>query len=214
MGLVDGLHPDLVDAVQDVEEVLLRVDRDLVDRADDLADHSLPGRGAGHVAQLPEMGEQRAVDEAEIGAHRRVGQLRPFRPAGGRPVAPAEGRRQRWREPDPERRGLLRLDLLALVENPQEQDPRELRHVLESARVVRAPHDIRDLLDRGVDGRGSGEAAWTVHEIPSMAVWATSRSSETSRRALSRSALAGSGAVSYMKSLRRRRMRWSRVNAG
>jgi hypothetical protein len=51
VGLVDGLHPDLVDAVQDVEQVPLRVDRDLVDRADDLADDSLPGGGARNVAE-------------------------------------------------------------------------------------------------------------------------------------------------------------------
>ena len=59
VGLVDGLHADLVDAVQDVEQVLLRVDRDLVDRADDLADHPLPGRRAGRIAQPAQVGEQR-----------------------------------------------------------------------------------------------------------------------------------------------------------
>src|SRR5450756_2738839 len=89
MGLVDGFDADLVDAVQDVEQVLLRIDRDLVDRADYLADHPLPGRRAGGIAQPSEVGEQRPVDEGEVRAHRRVGQPGPLRSARGRPVAPA-----------------------------------------------------------------------------------------------------------------------------
>ena len=168
VGLVHRLHADLVDAVQDVQQVLLRVHRDLVERADDLADHPLAGRRAGHVAQPAQVGKQRAVHEGEIGAHRRVGQLDALRPARRGPVAPAERRLQRRRERDAERRGFLRFDLLALVEDPQEEDPRQLGHVLEGARVVRAPHDVGDLLDRRVHGRRAGKAAGggRGHQLP------------------------------------------------
>ena len=156
MSLVDGFKADLVHPVEDVEEVLLGVDCDLVDRGDYLADDPLAAVAPGRRA-VPQIGQKLAVDEGEERPQRRTS----IRSASSRPgpPSPASEGFQRRREPYPRADALLRLDLLALVQNPQEQDPRELRHVLEGAGVVRAPHDVRDLLDRGVHRRRSGEAA-------------------------------------------------------
>ena len=181
MCLVDRVDADLVDSIEDVEEVLLCIDAYFVDRADDLADHALAGGRSRGIAKVAKMGEQLTVDEGEVRAHRGVGQLGPLRAARRGPVAPSERCLERGSERDPERGRLLGLDLFALVEDPQEEDPRQLRHVLEGPRVVRASHHVRDLLDRGVHRRGSGQPAGARHRERSSAGSVPTIASSSSR---------------------------------
>ena len=56
--------------------------------------------------------------------------------------------------------GLRAFSLLcfALVQDAEEEDPGQLRDVLERARAIRASHDVADTLDRSVDGLRGGEA--------------------------------------------------------
>ena len=126
MRLVDGLQVDLVDPVEDVEEVALGVDVDLVDGGDDLADDLLACCCPRSVAKAPQVRQQLAVDEGRERAHRAPGQSDAPGARGSGPVAPAIRRLERRRERRADRLGLLGLELLALVEDAQEQDPRQL----------------------------------------------------------------------------------------
>ena len=169
-----SFEADLVDPIEDVEEVLLGVDTDPLDSRHDLAYHPLPRVRVRPIAQPAKVRQQLTVDEAEVRAHRRVGQLPALRAGRISPVAPPIGRHDRRAEADADRLGLLGLQLLALVEDPQEQDPRQLRHVLKSAGVVCPPHDIRDLLDRGVDRRRGGESTSTDSHTRRVRNWQVS----------------------------------------
>src|SRR5207253_1278339 len=95
--------------------------------------------------------QQFGVDEAQHGAKRAVLQLLALRPVWRCPVSPAERRLERWCDLGANGSGALFLVGLALVEDAKEQDPGELGHVLEGTRAVRAPHDVADRLDGGVD---------------------------------------------------------------
>ena len=163
VGLVDGFEVDLVDAIEDVEEIALRVDVHLVDRGHDLADDLVPRRRTRLIPEPTQVREQVPVDEREVRTHGAVGELGALGSAGRGPVPPPVRRSERWGEHRPDRLCLLGLKLLALVEDPEEQDPGQLRDVLEGTHVVGAPHDVRDLLDRSVEpttGWSGVEGRW------------------------------------------------------
>jgi len=52
---------------------------------------------------------------------------------------------------------LVSFDLFALIQDPREEDPGDLRHVLQRPGAVGAPRDVADLLDGGVDRLLGGE---------------------------------------------------------
>ncbi len=128
-------------------------------------------------AQPLQVRQKLQVDERQEGAHRAFAQLGALRSTRSRPIAPPKRRLERRREANAKRLRLLRLQLLAVIQDAKEQDPRQLRHVLERARVVRASHDVRDLLDRGVHGRGSCESASSDGHLASLRQISGARSS-------------------------------------
>ena len=78
--LVDRLEPDLLDEIEDVEEVLLRVHADALDRRHDLADHALARGGVRSITQFAKVGEQLPVDEVRnepIGASTSAARFAP-----------------------------------------------------------------------------------------------------------------------------------------
>jgi hypothetical protein len=136
---------------KDVEQVALGVDPDPFDAPHDLADDLLAGRGAGPVAQALQVRQQILVDEPEDRAHRLELQRQPLRALGRGPVAPPVRLLQQRDVVNPDGLGLLGLLLLALVQDPQEQDPGQLGDVLQRPGTVRPAHDVADRLDRAVD---------------------------------------------------------------
>ena len=150
--VVDGADLDRVDAVEDVEEVLLRVDADALDAGHDLADDLLARRGARPGCQATEMREEVAVDEGEQRAEGTIRQRLALGATRGGPVPPAVRGSEGAGEGGAHGLGLLRLDLLTLVENAEEEDPCQFRDVLEGPGAVRAPEDVADAVDGGVEG--------------------------------------------------------------
>ena len=60
------------------------------------------------------------------------------------PVLPTEGADQRGRERLAHSLGGFAVTLLLRVEDAKEQNPRQLRYVLQRARTIRAAHDVTD----------------------------------------------------------------------
>jgi len=148
---------DLVDLVDDVEEVALGVDARALDGAHDLADDLLARVRPRLLAQAPQVRQQLLVEEVEEGAQRARLQFRALGAVRRRPVAPAIRRPQRRPVLGPDRSRFVGLDLFALVEDAQEEDPGELGHVLQRPGAVGAPHDVADRLDGLVDRLLRGE---------------------------------------------------------
>ena len=127
---VHVLIAEAVDPVEDIEEVLLGVDARALDARHNLADHLLPRRRPGLVLELLEIRQQLVVDEGEHGAKSGGAQVPALRPVGISPVPPAIGRLQRGSELGADRLGLLGLALLALVQDPEEEDPQFDRRMM------------------------------------------------------------------------------------
>jgi hypothetical protein len=70
----------------------------------------------------------------------------------------SSARFQRGPEQHAQRRGLLLLAPLVLVEDAQEEDPGQFGHVLHRAGAVAAAHDVADALDRLIHRLLGGEA--------------------------------------------------------
>ncbi len=168
VGRVHRLGAEQVHAVDHVEEVAVGVDSRLLDARHDLADHLLARRGARLVAQAAKGRQQLRVHETLDRTKRAVLQRLAFGPIRRRPVAPAVGRFERRRESRAHGTGPLGLACLALVQDSQEEDPGQLRDVLQRAGAVRAPHDVADALDGGVHRLRGREAL-------GVAVWAATR---------------------------------------
>ncbi len=98
------------------------------------------------------MGNQVSVDEGEERAERAPLKLHPLPSSGRGPILPPVRRLERGGVLGAYGLRLVRLARLALVEDPKEQDPGQLGHVLERPGAVGAPHDVADRLDGGVDG--------------------------------------------------------------
>ena len=163
MGRIHVLIAQGVDAIEDVEQILLGVDARALDARHDLADHLLPWRRPRLVLEPLEIGQQLLVDEREHRPECGGAKVTPLRPVGVGPIPPAVRRLQRGREVGPDRLSLLGLALLALIEDSEEEDPRQLGDVLQRPRAVRAPHDVADRLHRGVHRLlGGKEAAVAV----------------------------------------------------
>ena len=150
---VDAAEPDLVDFVDDVEEVALRIDARLLDGLQRLANDALAGRGVGALAHRVEKRDQFVVHEREDVAGHAVLQFYALRAVGGGPVAPAVGRLEGGGEGDAQRFVLRRLQFLALVEDAEEEHPREFGDVLEGGGAVGAPQNVADALDARVHRR-------------------------------------------------------------
>ena len=149
---VGGFEAYVVNLVEDVQKIALRVDADAVHRFHDLADDFAARGGVRGVLQPAQMRDERLVDEGEDAAERAGLELGALAAVRRRPVAPPERRIERRRERSAHRLRFLRLQRLALVENPQKQNPRQLRYVLKRGRAVRPPHNVANGMHARVDG--------------------------------------------------------------
>ena len=145
--VIHGLARDFVNLVEHVEEVLFRVDPAPLHARHDLAHHLLPWRRARLILQRLQLPQQLLMHEFPnarrlVLAHRRTR-------CG--PIAPAIRCAERGREWDALRLRLRHFVRLALVEDAQEKNPRQLRHVLQRPRAIRAPHDVADGFDRPIE---------------------------------------------------------------
>ena len=147
---IGGLVADAVDGVEDVEEVLLGVDADGLDGLHDLADDALARGGILPLGEIVKGGKQVVVDEGESAAQGAVLELLALGPCGGSPVLPAVGRIQRGPEGLPDGCALLGFHLLALIDEPEEEEPGEFGDVLQGGGAVGAAHDVADSVYLGV----------------------------------------------------------------
>jgi hypothetical protein len=136
VGRIDSLTAQLVHLVEHVEEIALGIDARALDARHHLADHLLARRGAGPLPQGLEVRQQVAIDEGDEAAERAGLERLPPDPVRRRPVLPAIGRREGRRKLRAHCLGLIALTRLPLIQNAEEEDPRELRHVLKRSGAV------------------------------------------------------------------------------
>ena len=147
MGGLHGFIAELVDLVQHVGEVLLRVNAAALDTGHDFADDLLARGSPGAGLEGFEIGQKVFVDElpdAFLGVPPQWG-------VGRGPVAPAIRGLEGGGERKAQRVGFVGLVGLALVKDAEEQDPRELGNVVHGAGDVRPAHDVADGFDGGVE---------------------------------------------------------------
>ena len=134
--------------------------RDLLDAGQDLGDDLLARRGVRLVAQLLEVRDQLGVDEAQERLAARLVELAALVGPGlggvlrgGRgPVVPAVGLPERGAVAGAEGLGFQCLAVLGLVEDAEEENPRQFGDVLQRAGDVAAAHDVADRPDGGIHG--------------------------------------------------------------
>lgn len=158
MGGVDGLVGDLVDLVQNVEQVALRVGLHTLDAGEDLADDLLAWGGVWSITQTPQVQQQLAVDKPEKSTENAVLKHHTLSPPWSGPVLPAKWRLQRRSEFRSDRFRLFTLPQLPLIQYPKEQHPCQLGHILKGARTVGMAHDAANGFDCSVDRALGGQA--------------------------------------------------------
>ena len=170
MRVVDVVNADLMNQIEDVGEVGFGINANPLHSCHDAANHPLlrAGRWVGlacvrpvaHDVQPVQVRQQFLVDEGEKITHLGLegfalppdvtplrGQRVSLKVQGRRPILPTVGFTQGGAVGPAHRFGSLPVAGLLGIEDAQEQNPRQLWHVLQRAGAVGSAHDVADRLD-------------------------------------------------------------------